>query len=258
MRDVPLLRDTIAAATKAHVSVALIERAEEHLALVEEEERVRREAEAKAKAEAEAAAKRREAAAAELRRMMDEANDEEGLRAAIAAAEAEKVDGHSMWMAQQVLTKLEEARIRREEELKAAEMTLEAALDLGDADAISDAISCAREAGVDDGLLRSASEELERLMAEEKAIREEEARSGLERAIDGDDDDAIRRAIERLDEVGLSESEAGLVERAQTRAREIEEEREAADEERRAAAGDLQTLVGSKRRRKRSLARRAS
>ena len=175
-----------AAATKAHVSVALIERAEEHRTwLVEEEERVRREAEAKAKAEAEAAAKRREAAAAERRRMMDEANDE-GLRAAIAAAAGARrpldVDG-----AGRRLTKLlEEARIRREEELKAAEMTLEAALDLGDADAISDARSMRQEAGVDDCFAGGAGGTR---AADARGEGDPRVAHGLERAIDGDDDD---------------------------------------------------------------------
>lgn len=102
MRDVQLLKDTLAAAVKATVDGGLIGRAEERLATLQEEERVRLEAEVKAKAEAEAKAKRRAAAAEQLRTVTDAAEDEGAIAAALEAADVEGVDGHALWMAQQV------------------------------------------------------------------------------------------------------------------------------------------------------------
>ena len=90
---------------------------------------------------------------------MDLAEDEGELEAAIGAAEEAGVERHARWMAQQVLSKLVAARVRREEELAAAELLLEAAVDGDDLDELDAAIDAARAAGVDDEALLAAAEE---------------------------------------------------------------------------------------------------
>ena len=148
MEDVELLRDALGAARKAKVGEALCGEAEVRLEELEAEARLRAEEEAKAKREAEARARRKEKAAERLRGLTDAADDEAALATAIDEADEAGVDGHAIWMASQVLANLEEAREQREAALDAARATLDAALELGDVDALRDAIEEAAAAEV--------------------------------------------------------------------------------------------------------------
>ena len=244
LTDHHLLKETLATAEKAGVEAALMARAEERLAVLEEEARVRAEEEARARKAAEAKARRVAEATERMRVAADAAEDEEDLEDAIDAATELGADRHPIWMAQQVLSRMQEVRVQREEELAAAELLLEEALSAEDADELSAAIAGGVEVGVAEGVLAEARTQLVRLQAERRAAAEEAARTALAEAVEGEDEDVIQLAVDAMVEVGLGES--AEVVQAKERSAELAAAREAREEERRAAAGELAQLMASK------------
>ena len=91
-----------------------------------------------------------------LRKAADAGDDETELAAALEHAEEVGVSGHLVWMSQTALSKLQEARIAKEEAREGAAIALEVSLESDEPEAVEAALEEAAARGVDEATIAAA------------------------------------------------------------------------------------------------------